>query len=273
MANQNLKLTIQFFREEPVAAARKLDVLDVNSTATLIQKVPVSIVAKVINAMMPSAAANLLRVVPEVFCGTLFQSLELADIASILRYINETERNRLIALLPKNRQALARLLISYPENTVGALIETNVLVLDSQMTVEESLLRIKKQVGFDTHEVFVVNAKRKMVGRVSVFDLIKTSQSAPVSTLVKSGVETINGLTDVSTALALDCWNKADSIAVVNRKQEFIGLLRHYDLRSCISRSRKSADTPYSAGVEVMDSYSEVLHMVTELFVKQRKVE
>lgn len=267
MANNNLKLTIQFFKEEPVAAARKLDIMATDSAAALLQKVPISVAFKVIYAMLPRASANIIATTSNDFNRALFELIELADIAAILRYVNVESRKSLIELLPKGRQSLCKLLISYPENTVGTLIETNVLVIDSQMTVEEAMLRVRKQSYFDNHEVLIVNRKRKIVGKLSIFDLLRAQASSLISALTNTRVDTVNGLSDVSTVLGLEIWQKTDSIAVVNRKQEFIGILRHYDLRAAIARNELSSNIKRSLTGEVVDTYADVLRSISEMFI------
>lgn len=270
MANQNLKLTIHFFSEEPVAVARKLDLMGADSAAAILQKVPISVVSKVIYAMLSSSAAKVLILTSDDFNRALFQSIELADTAAILRYVNFDDRKRLITLMPKSRQTLCKLLISYPENTVGALIETNILVIDSQMSVADAMLRVKKQGYFDNHEVLVVNSKRKIVGKLSIFDLLRASASTPISALASTSVDTVNGLSDVSTVLAMDIWQKTDAVAVVNRKQELIGILRHYELRAAIVRNEKTSNISQSVAWEVSDAYGSTLRAITELFTQTK---
>lgn len=271
MANHNLKLTIHFFSEEPIAAARQLDLMGADSAAAILQKVPISVVSKVIYAMLPSTAAKALVLTSDDFNRALFQSIELADIAVILRYVNNEDRKPLIELLPKSRQALCKLLISYPENTVGALIETNVLIIDSQMTVAEAMLRVKKQTLFDHHEILIVNNKRKIVGKLSIFDLLRAPALTTILALPCTKVDTVNGLSDVSTVLNMDIWKKTDSISVVNRRQEFIGILRHYDLRASITRNQKTTNSQRSVAWEVTDAYSSTLRSLSELFIQTKE--
>jgi magnesium transporter len=270
MASHNLKLTIHFFSEEPIAAARKLDLMSADNAAAILQKVPISVVCKVIYAMLPSVAAKVLILTLDDFNRALFESIELADTAAILRYVNNKDRKRLIELIPKSRQALCQLLISYPENTVGALIETNVLVIDSQMTVAEAMLRVKKQTYFDNHEVLIVNSKRKIVGKLSIFDLLRAPASTTISALTSTSVITVNGLSDVSTVLEMDIWQKTDSISVVNRKKEFIGILRHYDLRASITRNKKTINVPTSVAWEMSDAFGSTLVSLTEILTQTK---
>jgi magnesium transporter len=271
MENHNLKLTIHFFNEEPIAAARKLDLMGADSAAAILQKVPMPVVSKVIYAMLPSAVAKVLILTLDNFNSALFESIELADTAAILRYVNNVDRKRLIDLVPKNRQTLCKLLISYPENTIGALIETNVLVIDSRLTVAEAMQRVKKQTYFDNHEVLIVNNKQKLVGKLSIFDLLRAHSSTLISALAFTSVDTVNGLSDVRTVLGMDIWQKTDSIAVVNRKQEFMGILRHFDLRASIARNEKTTHISRLLTWEVADTYGSTIRSIPEFFIHPKE--
>jgi Mg/Co/Ni transporter MgtE len=268
MVNHNLKLTIYYFSEEPIAAARKLDLMNADSAAAILQQIPISAVSKVIYAMLPSKAAEVLILTSNDFNRELFEYLELADIAAILRYVSNGDRKRLIECIPISRQTLCKLLISYPENTVGALIETNVLILDSQMTVADAMLRVKKRTYFDNHEVIILDDKRKIVGKLSIFDLLRASATTPIPALANTTVSKVNGLSNVSTVLDMDVWQKTDSISVVNRKQAFIGILRHCDLRACVTRNKKPTKISPSVSWEVSDTYGCTPLCISDLFIQ-----
>jgi predicted transcriptional regulator len=92
--------------------------------------------------------------------------------------------------------------------------------------------------------------------------------STRISALANTHIDTVNGLSDVSTVVEMQLWQKTDSIAVVNRKQEFIGILRHYDLRACIKRNEKITRLPQSLTWEVTDAYGSALRSLSELFIK-----
>ena len=72
----------------------------------------------------------------------------------------------------------------------------------------------------------------------------------------------------MSTVLGMDIWLKTDSISVVNRKQEFMGILRHYDLRASIARNEKTTAIPQSVAWEVSQAYGSTLRSISELFIQ-----
>jgi magnesium transporter len=266
MYSQNLKLAIHFFQEEPSAAARRMDAMDTDDAAALLAKVPLSIGAKVIKAMLPGSVAPILLELSDEYRSKLFAALELADVAAILRYVELQDRDTLLQLLSSNKQTLCKLLISYPEYTVGSLIETNVLVVDMHMSVEDALLRIKKRNFSDKHPIIVVNAKREMVGQLNAYDLIRTAPASPLSSIMHADSVSISGFTDLSSSLKLDLWLSTDTVAVVNLKQEFIGILRHCDIRLALAKQEAVKDSSHSLSSEILDAYGRTFMTCIELF-------
>lgn len=247
----NLKLTTHFFKEEPQAAAQKLSTLEPQDAASILVEVPISSTLRVISAMSPNVASNVLACCPEDYTRSLFTELELSEIAFIMRYMDKVTRQRLLGLLPKNKQILCKLLVSYPQNTIGALIKTNILVVDNKMLVADVILRLKKHDNYDDQSVYVVNSQRQLIGVISVFELFRASTSLQISVLKLVNMEQLNGLTDLDTAVQSSVWMKSDVVAIVDRKKQIIGVLFHRDLRHAINRNNIES---IQSGEEVFDN-------------------
>ena len=73
---------------------------------------------------------------------------------------------------PEMRRAINQLL-RYPENSVGSIMTTEYVTLRPQMTVEESILRIRRQ-GVDKETIYTcyVTDNRTLLGVVTVKDLL-----------------------------------------------------------------------------------------------------
>jgi len=267
MFSQSLKLSVHFFNEEPTAAARQLESLDPSASALLLVKVPLSSATHVLKVMLPSSAAKIVENLPEEYTASVFHSLELAEIAAILRYIKAPRRSVLLALLPLKKQTICRLLISYPEHTIGSMIESNVLVLNSQMTVADALIRVKKHDYFDTHEIVVVDSSRKLFGKTSLHELLRKPAATIIKTICKRTVDSLSGFSDARAVLASEIWKKSDMVTVINRKQEFIGILRHCDLRAALSHIKVVDEVSNAIPGEILDAYGTVLLTVLDVFI------
>ena len=249
-------LALRFLETEPEAAARKLELEEPENVSALFQKASPRIVIQVLRSMLPAYSAPVLAQLPEDFTGTLFSEMNQADIAAILRHLNAQDCARLLKLLPIRKQTTCNLLISYPDYTIGAWLESGLLVLDEHMEVQEALTRLKKKSYPETQDIYVVNRKRQVQGRVSIYELIRASTNQPVKNLMRDGGPTVSGLTHLATALSLPVWEHQDTVAVVNRKQEFLGVLHHFGVRAALARSTRPASANNLMGNDIISAYT-----------------
>ncbi len=232
-------LALRFMETEPEAAARRLELEDPANVSAFFMKVSQRALIPVLRTMLPAYSAPVINQLPEEYVGTLFSEMNQADIAAILRHVEPSDCSRLLKLLPIRKQTACNLLISYPDYTIGAWLETGLLVLNEHMTVQDALTRLKKKTYTETQDIYVVNRKRQVRGKISVYDLIRAAPAQQVNNLMRDSGPSISGLTHLGTALSLPVWNLQDSVAVVNRKQEFLGVLHHFAVREALSRTER----------------------------------
>ncbi|OZG75019.1 hypothetical protein BTA51_01050 [Hahella sp. CCB-MM4] len=250
-------MALKFLENEPVAAARQLELEDPDSVCAFFQKVSQRTLIPVLRTMLPAYAAPVITQLPEDFTGNLFSEMNQADIAAILRHTDSDNCERLLKLLPIRKQTACKLLVSFPEYTIGAWLETGLLVLDEHMEVQEALTRLKKKAYSETQDIYVVNRKRHVRGKISVYDLIRAAPTQPVNNLVRDSGPSLSGLTHVNTALSLPIWNQQDTVAVVNRKQEFLGVLHHFSVRTALSRMEEpTVPAQTSVSGDLMSAYT-----------------
>ncbi|GAB3032809.1 magnesium transporter [Bowmanella dokdonensis] len=237
MPSADLSLALHFLEDEPLAAARTLELEPPEQVARLLPKASSLVAAKVFTAMLPSFAAPILVQMPDEQCARLLKELNTADIAAILRHLKEPQRSRQLDFLPLKKQTACQLLLSYPDYTVGAWTETDLLVLDEQMEVQDALLRVKKKTFSDSQQIYVINRLRQVTGSVSVYDLLRSPANQSVHRLMADQPPTLSGFTELSAAQDLAVWHRQDTAAVVNLKHEFIGIIHHHQIRYALSRA------------------------------------
>lgn len=260
MNSPALQMAIRFLEEEPEAASLQLELEDPDKVAALFSRVSTRTVTRVIHKMLPVYGANVIERLRIDYVGELFSQMTNTDIAAVLRHLDNQNRTRLLGTLPARRQTACNLLISFPEYTVGAWIETDVLILDEQMEVYEALTRLRKRAYSETPDIMVLNRKRQVLGHVSVYELIRTPPSALVKSIMHGEQTTIHGLTRLEVAIALPVWEKQDAVPVVNRKREFVGILHHYTIRGALTHSSQPTAVHKGAANELINAFGASLH-------------
>lgn len=264
MHNAKLALALHFMEEEPQAAARKLELQDADYIAALLEKAPAQVAARVLSAMLPVFAAPVLLALDTEEAARLLKVLNNADIAALLRQLSDKDRHKQLALLPLKKQTACLLLLSYPDYTLGAWTETDLLVLDEQMDVADAMLRLKKRAFSETGDIYVVNDKRQIRGKLSIYALLRAANNQQVHRLMQPVEQSVSGFTELSAALKLDIWQRQDTVAVINQQQELLGIIHHHQLRHALTRSAVSAPLEPLPG-DILGAYGASINALLDL--------
>ncbi|CAA6678830.1 MULTISPECIES: magnesium transporter MgtE N-terminal domain-containing protein [unclassified Lentimonas] len=235
MSEHKIALARAFIGSHPEAAAEILEQQSTQEVADFLQQMPPHDAAQVLRKMLSKRAAEICIKLPfEAGIGML-RHLPVTDIGSILRCLTNKRRERFIAELPVKTRVSCILMLSYAEDMVGAHINHSVIVVPYDANAEEAL-RIVKATKEDAPSkfVFVIDRERKLVGQFNLVELLRCPNEFPIASLLNSTCKTIQGRMNIRQAATHSIWKQHEQIAVLNRNEEFIGVLRHADLRSAI---------------------------------------
>jgi magnesium transporter len=265
MSRAQLALSVHFLSVEPQAAARQLELLSASQASIVLQNSPTSVVVQVLRNMLPNSAAKIVIVQPNDKIDAWLDKLNAADLAAILRCLERDEQGKMLNRMPRNKQTLCNMLLAYPEYTVGSLVDTDVLVLDHSMLVEDALQRLKKKQHGYLQTLFVVEQNRQLVGQVGMSQLFAVPASTQISLLLEVHKPSLFATLDIASAAQLSHWQEHDSIAVVNRKHEFIGVLHHHSIRHFSNRKDQQNSSADTNAVDMVETYADTIVSVLGL--------
>src|SRR5262245_50261205 len=128
----------------------------------------------------------------------LLEEMSSDDRAELMRRLPAPVRDALLRLVDEaDRRDIARL-IQYPENTAGALMTTDYAWLPANISVEEALERLRLQAPDKEtiYYVYIVDEQRRLLGVVSLRDLIMAPRRALLSELMTSPVMSVRDSDD-----------------------------------------------------------------------------
>ena len=265
MSKAQYQLTLHFMESEPVAAARKLELVNLEHAAMIVKDAPISSAVNVLKSMIPSVAAKLFVYFSETQCSRLTESMEITDLAAILRHTDSAVRESTIKHLPKRKQTLCLMLITYPEYTIGSAVETDLLIVDSHMAIQDVLLRLKKRKYSYLQWLYVVNQSRQLLGKVFIGDVFREELHVEIGTIAQYRDETVSANTDMISAIELDVWNHTDTLVVVNKKQEFLGVIHQHKLRNFMSVKLANEAQKKSVSSDLLEIYGDTIVNMVDL--------
>lgn len=255
MSTPHLDLARHFISAEPEAAATRLQSENPLLIAGLLETIEIQSAANIVRLMQPVFAAPVLAHINDEHIKKICNKLKLSEISPIVRVMNSRQQNKFLKHLSIARQSACKTLVSFPDNTLGAWIEADVLVLEKDMSVDEALKAVKLGDYSSSQHIFVVDAKRRVIGKVSVFELLRSEAEQFVGSIMNPKASLISGYIDLENALDSEVWKRADTVAVVNNKQCLIGVVHHHRIRSIVLKSRTTQIKNESPMLEILSCY------------------
>ena len=157
----------------PVDVAEVFSDLEERQIPLLFRLLPKELAAESFAEMEPEDQEVLIRGFSDNELKELLDELYADDAADLVEELPANVVKRILRhATPEMRSAINQIL-RYPENSAGSIMTTEYVSLRPQMTVEESILRIRRQ-GFDKETIYTcyVTEGRKLLGLVTVKDLL-----------------------------------------------------------------------------------------------------
>ena len=232
MDRNNLELASSFIEIHIDAAARELETQPAESAAAFILTIPLAQAGRLITQMLPVYAARILNVLTAEEAVSVLSHSNANQIATILRHVPVRSRVGLLRLLPERLAIKSRRLLRHAEDSVGAWMRVDVVMLPENITAADALHRIRESSNLGNGDAIqVLSDNQQPVGHVSVADLLRAGSDVLVSSLCHEvdPVE-ISSRTSLRAAQRHPGWHKQDNLIVVNSRSEVEGILQYYDL-------------------------------------------
>ena len=155
--------------------------------------------------------------------------LYVDDAVDIIEEMPANVVRRILAQVdPEMRKSINQIL-RYPENSAGAWMTTEYVSLQPDMTVEESILRIRRQ-GVDKETIYtcyVMTKDRKLMGIVTVKDLLLAEDDEILISDLMLDTELISVTTHTDQEEVARIFSKYDFLAlpVVDKENRMVGIV------------------------------------------------
>jgi magnesium transporter len=231
-------LSFAFLEAHPADAARVLERVTPQHVSALLAEAPLRLAAPVLRAMLPLHAARCLETLPDDTVSGLLRAMGPQAGVAVLHYVPESRRNTLLEQLPTALALAFRLLLGYPEDTVGAWMNPRVLVLPADTTAEAALRQLRDAEG-DT-SIFVIDMEQKLLGQADLGNVLRAPADTPLSKIMRKTRHTLPARTAIRAVEEHAGWNDHQLLPVVERDERFVGALERGVLIRALRRTRRS---------------------------------
>lgn len=219
-------LALAYVAGHPGDAARVLEALPAEEAAAFFARVPARAGAPVLTAMLPPHAARVLAVMDPERARGLLAAGGVQGTVAILRHVPEPRRTALVEGLSTANAAASRLLLGFPEDTVGAWSDPEVIAVSSSTPANEVLERVQTNRAAQAEAVFVVGGDGRLLGSLPLPALLRGAPATTAATLMQPLAASLPAAMTLGAALAHPAWRRVSALPVVERGHRLIGVLR-----------------------------------------------
>ncbi|MBP2455620.1 magnesium transporter [Mycolicibacterium lutetiense] len=212
--------------------------------------------AELLTTIDDDLAARVLKAIPVPAGAGLLNELDAPQAAEILRRLGDSRRDSLLGAMAIDRAQVLRTVLSWPEDSVAAHMQPDVLTLAPTATVGEAVDQIRAHAADRPHDptgayVYVVGSDKALLGAVRLRSLVLTAADRPVAELLDA-VVTVAPLTDVEEAAMTLIDHKLDELPVVDAEGRLLGVLTEDDAVE-IAEEEATEDAERQGGSEPLE--------------------
>ena len=215
----------------PVDIAAVFEELEQEKLPLLFRLLPKELAAETFVEMEPEAQEMLIHGFSDNELKEILDELYMDDAADLVEEMPANVVRRILRQATAEMRTTINQLLRYPENSAGSIMTTEYVTLRPEMTVEESILRIRRQ-GVDKETIYTcyVTAGRKLLGIVTVKDLLLAEDD---DTLVKDIMLTnyisVTTLTDQEEVARMFAKYDFLALPVVDTENRLVGIVTFDD--------------------------------------------
>jgi magnesium transporter len=199
---------------------RFLQHTNIRTQAAIFEYFPIDWQVKMVEGTGRAAMARLIEQMSHDDRADLLRRLRPRVAEALLRLVDEADRRDIATL------------VRYEENTAGALMTTDYAWLPAHITAAEALDRLRLQApnSETIYYVYVLNEHRKLIGVVSLRDLILAPRQAPLRELMETKAVTVRAQEDREKVAQEIAHYDLLALPVVDDENRLIGIVTHDDV-------------------------------------------
>lgn len=193
----------------------------------------------------------------------VLKNLSAKEIAEEIEELDTDDAADMISELPEERQeevisniedaehkAEIEELLAYDEDTAGGLMAKELVKVYETWTVAGCMRRIRGQAKDVTrvHSIYVVDKQERLIGRLSLKDLIVAKSNQKIADIAKDNVDSVNVHDDAEDVARVMQKYDLEAIPVVDDNQVLLGRITIDDIVDVI-REEAEKDYQLAAGI------------------------
>ena len=159
--------------------------------------------------------------------GEVLEDMFLDDAVDVIEEMPASVVKRILKTVDAETRSAINQLLKYPEDSAGSLMTIEYVDLRPDMTVEEAFDHIRQH-GVDKETIYtcyVIGKTRKLIGAVSVRELLLASPEAELRDLMETNVISVSTQDDREEVANLFSHYGLTAMPVVDKEKRLVGIV------------------------------------------------
>lgn len=228
----------------------QLERLNTIDRALAYRTLPKDRAMEVFERLDASLQADLVAGLQEKDVAEVFAALSPDDRVALLDELPAAVANRLILGLDAKERALTGTVLGYPQGAVGRCMSPEFVTTRPSNSAGQTLARVRERLddAESVYTILVTDAGRRLVGVVSLRDVLRAEPGAPIEGIMKQPISVAASL-DAEQAARYCADAKVLVLPIVDAEERLVGILTVDDALG-ILETAESEDAARSGGTE-----------------------
>lgn len=189
----------------------------------------------------------------------LLTRLSIDDLTDVFDELSDEELKKYLRLLHKNDRELVLSLLQFNEDTAGGIMDTSVLTLMQDFTVEKCIQILQRlQPNKDLHHtIYVTDQDNKLTGHIGLEDLVLKSPKERLTNILRKNELVFNAEEDKETVAQKMRHYQLTTAPVIDNNNVFLGIIPGETLVDIIEEEAAEDVYHMSALANIKDTYFE----------------
>lgn len=198
---------------------------------------PIDLQAEIINDLDTETRKNFLKTYPPTGIIIFLNQLASDDVADILNELPIKEREEVLSGLESELRTQVTELLRYEENVAGGLMAKELIKARVHWTVVQCVDEIRKQAEHINkfYTVYVVDERDKLLGNVSLTDLIVSDAKTLVADIYEQEITCVQTYLEDSEVAEIMQKYDLESVPVINVQGQLVGRITIDDVVDVIT--------------------------------------
>ncbi|HPM82930.1 MAG TPA: magnesium transporter [Candidatus Anammoximicrobium sp.] len=255
LADRDAKTLAEVLTEmHPASVAEITEGLTVEETWQLLDYAPIDRQAEIFSFYPSGKQDEMVSGVGRDRMSKLIEVMSPDDRVDLLKRLAADVVDSLMPLVAKAERQDIRMLLSYPEGSAGSVMTTEYATVPADMTVEKAIASLRQQAPSreTIYYVYVVDDQRRLIGFLSLRDLILAKPLSLVSDIMERDIVTVQVDQDQEEAALKLARYDFLAIPVVDEQRQLVGIITHDDVLDVVVEEA-TEDALHMGGVTPME--------------------